>query len=229
MKLGGSVLLLSIGLCLAGAGAAQAGDRWRIENIPLDMPLDNDLDGEYLEGIYQEKIGEARLVDSVLNEWPIYHINSTLKGDRRLELYFSSASDGRRIFWIRESRPLNSSNDPKSIELAVQQIEAGFAPADRVISDPEASGSVILLVADKSLPPDSQKAMLDPIPNPLKLTTDQFSRFWLMDLQERATILGPEFRGAVIMINVFQGKPSNMQAELIDLKRAQTVLNLINR
>lgn len=215
---------------LAGRGApALAAERWRIEDIPLDMPLDADLDGEYLEGIYQEKIGAERLVDSVLNEWPIYHMQSTLKGERKLELYFSSAADGRRIFWIRENRPLTGKNDPKTVDLAVQQVEAAFAPADRVIADPAGGGSVILLIADKALPPDSQKAMLAPIPNPLVLTADQFSRFWLMDLQERATLLGPDFRGAVVMLNVFQGKLTNTQAELIDLRRAQTVLNLISR
>jgi hypothetical protein len=33
----------------------------------------------------------------------------------------------------------------------------------------------------------------------------------------------------VVMLNVFQGKLTNTQAELIDLRRAQTVLNLISR
>jgi hypothetical protein len=207
---------------------AAAADRWRIENIPLDMPLDEDLDGEFLEGMFQEKIGD-RLQEGLLTEWPIQHSSYKLKGERSLELYFSSAADHRRIFWIRENRPLDGKNDPKSVELAIKQAESSFAPADRVIADPEQGGSVILLIADKSLPPDSQKAMLDPIPNPLKLSPDQFSRFWQMDLQERATILGPDFRGAVVLLNVFQGKLTNMQAELIDLKRAQTVLNLISR
>ncbi len=215
---------------LAGQGGpAAAAERWRIEDIPLDMPLEADLDGEYLEGIYQEKIGSARLVDSVLNEWPIYHMESTLKDERKLELYFSSAADGRRIFWIRENRPLNGKNDPKTVELAIAQVEAAYAPADRVIADPAGGGSVILLIADTSLPPDSRTAILAPIPNPLALTADQFARFWLMDLQERATILGPDFRGAVVMLNVFQGKLTNTQAELVDLRRAQTVLNLISR
>jgi len=219
---------LSLALFAGGPAPALAADLWRIENIPLDMPLDEDLNGEYLEGIFQEKIGD-RLQEGLLTEWPIQHSSYMLKGDRRLELYFSSAADHRRIFWIRENRPLDGKNDPKNVELAVKQAESSFAPADRVISDPEAGGSVILLIADKSLPPDSQKAMLAPIPNPLNLNADQFSRFWQMDLQERATILGPDFRGAVVMLNVFQGKLTNMQAELIDLKRAQTVLNLISR
>lgn len=232
MRFGWSTVVLSIGICVAffgaGLGRAQAGDRWRIENIPLDMPLEADLDGEYLEGIFQEKIGD-RLQEGLLTEWPIQHGDYTLKGERKLELYFSSAADGRRVFWIRENRPLNSPNDPTSVDLAVKQAEAAYAPADRTIADPDGGGSVILLIADNGLPPDSRTAMLDSIPNPLKLTSDQFSRFWAMDLQERATILGPDFRGAVVMINVFQGKLTNLQAELIDLHRAQTVLNLISR
>src|SRR6185369_5506245 len=61
---------LSLALFAGGPAPALAADLWRIENIPLDMPLDEDLNGEYLEGIFQEKIGD-RLQEGLLTEWPI--------------------------------------------------------------------------------------------------------------------------------------------------------------
>jgi hypothetical protein len=69
-------------------------------NVPLDMPLDEPLDGEFLEGIYQEKLGDV-LRDSVLIDAPIPHIESHFTDNRELQLWFSSAEDGKRVFWAR--------------------------------------------------------------------------------------------------------------------------------
>jgi hypothetical protein len=228
---------LLLATSLAGAQTALAEDaRWRINNIPLDMPLEEEFNGEFLEGIYQEKLAD-RLIASVLNEWPSYWIRSTLKLGKltpddaqpgaefdpkheRMEIYFSSEADGRRAFWIRSRKPMDAPADAEGIAKAMAMIEAGFGKPDHVVTEPDRPGDAILVIADPAA-----KAAL---PANLALTPQQYADFWHMDLQERARILGPDFRGAVILLIAFQGKLQAMQSELIDMKRAQTVFNLGN-
>ena len=229
----GSLLLA---LSLAGAPALAEEARWRINNIPLDMPLEEEFNGEFLEGIYQEKLAD-RLISSVLNEWPSYWIHSTLKIGKltpddaqqgaeldpkheRMEIYFSSKADGRRAFWIRSRKPMDTPADAEGIAKAMAMIEAGFGKPDHVITQADRPGDAILVIADPAA-----KAVL---PATLTLTPQQYADFWHMDLQERARILGPDFRGAVILLIAFQGKLQAMQSELIDMKRAQSVFNLGN-
>lgn len=212
---------------------------WRINNIPLDMPVVDALNGEYLEGIYQEKLMD-RLISSVLNEWPSYSIHSVLKskgkvssadkaddpGNERMELYFSSAGDGRRLFWIRASRPLDGADGTEGIAHALTMIEQGFAKPDRVITDPDWPGSAILIMVDRGLPPAEQDRLRAALKDPLVLSDAEFSDFWAMDLQQRAHILGPGFRGAIAILNAYQGQLRSLQLELLDLNRARTVFNL---
>ena len=193
----------------------------------LDMPLEADLDGEYLEGHFQEKIGDRRLGGLLTNGRS--NTATTLKGERKLELYFSKRRRRRRIFWIRENRPLNGPNDPTSVDLAVQQAEGGLCAGRSHDRRSDGGGSVILVMPTTACRPDSRTGDAGPDPQPAEAHLGPVLAVLAMDLQERATILGPDFRGAVVMINVFQGKLTNLQAELIDLHRAQTVLNLISR
>lgn len=232
-------LLAFIALGAAPAFAQESPRPWRINNIPLDMPLEADLNGEYLEGIYQEKL-MGRLIDSVLSEWPSYHIRSTLRspgkvggtgeaedpGHERMELYFSSAADQRRLFWIRANRPLDGAGGTEGIANALAMIEQGFAKPDRVITDPERPGSAILIMVDRALAPADQDRLRASLRDPLTLSAAEFGDFWAMDLQARARILGPGFRGAIAILNAYQGKLLSLQLELLDLNRAQTVFNL---
>src|SRR4029453_7359125 len=99
-------LILGIAALLAATQLAYAEEpRQRVMNVPLDMPLDDSLDGEFLEGIYQEKL-HTLLRDSGLFNAPVPHIESHFTDNRELQLWFSSAEDGRRVFWARLSQSL---------------------------------------------------------------------------------------------------------------------------
>ena len=236
-------LALMLSCALVWPAAAETA-RWRINNIPLDMPLDDELDGEFLEGIYQEKLMD-RLISSVLNEWPSYHINSTLKvgkgkvtqkdsapgadtdpKNEQMELYFSSAADGHRIFWIRSRKPMNAPADAEGTAKTMALVESSFGKPDRVITEAERPGDAILIMVDPLLPADEQQKIKAALPDPLTLDHNDYVEFWSMDLQRRAKVLGPNFRGAIVLLIAFQGKLQSMQVELLDLKRAQTVFNL---
>ncbi len=238
-------ILMALTLIVAQTGIALADSgRWRINNIPLDMPLEDELDGEFLEGIYQEKLGD-RLISSVLNEWPSYHIDTTLKvgqgkvtkkdavpgaeldpQNEQMELYFSSAADGRKAFWIRSRKPMNAPADADGTAKSLALVEQTFAKPDRIITDPEMPGNAILVIVDRGLPADAQEKIRAGLPDPLTLAHEDYVSFWSMDLQARAKILGPNFRGAIVELIAFQGKLQAMQTELLDLNRAQTVFKL---
>ncbi|MBK8160020.1 MAG: hypothetical protein IPK59_15045 [Rhodospirillaceae bacterium] len=237
---------LLIALCIASNVPAHADDgatRWRINNIPLDMPLDDALNGEFLEGIYQEKLHD-RLMYSVLTEWPSYHIHSTLKvggklaeGDanqavesdsrhEQMDLYFSSAADQHRLFWIRTRKPLEGAADETGIAQVMQMVEGSFGKPDRIVTAADWPGNAILIMVDPALGSAERAAILAALPDPLALDHEDFLDFWSMDLQRRAKILGSNFRGAIVMLTAFQGRLQGLQSELLDLGRAQTVFNL---
>jgi hypothetical protein len=238
------IVLAMLLLAAQSTYAVADSGRLKINNIPLDMPLNEELDGEYLEGIYQEKLSD-RLITSVLNEWPIYHIDSTLKvgtgkvtkkdsvagadtdpKNEQMQLYFSSAADQRRIFWIRTRKPMNAPADADGTAKSLAMIESSFGKPDRIITDAEMPGDAIVIIVDPQLPPDQAQAIKAALPDPMTLSHEDYMSFWSMDLQARAKILGPNFRGAIVMLVAFKDRLELMQTELLDLKRAQTVLNL---
>ncbi len=236
------LMLFAMLLCAApaatqDAAAQEVGAPWRINNIPLDIPLEGELNGEYLEGIYQEKLMD-RLQSSILNEWPSYHIHSTLKIDKSklpkstlaveevMDLYFSSAADAHRLFWIRAHKPIAAPADAAGIAAMIGMIESNFAKIDRVITDAAMPGNAILVIVDTHLSPDEQARMRAGLPEPFILSHDDFTEFWSMDLQSRARVLGRDFRGAIVLLNSFNGQLQSMQTELLDLKRAQMVFVL---
>ncbi|MBI2256377.1 MAG: hypothetical protein HYU58_17270 [Proteobacteria bacterium] len=240
-------IVLATLLLAAQTGLAAADNgRLKINNIPLDMPLNDELDGEYLEGIYQEKLMD-KLISSVLNEWPVYHIDSTLKAGKgkvskkdsvpgaeadpkneQMQLYFSSAADQRRIYWIRSRKPMNAPADADGTAKSLAMIETSFGKPDRIVTDAEMPGDAIIIIVDPQLPADQAQAIKAALPDPMVLSHDDYMTFWSMDLQARARILGPNFRGAIVQLFAFKGRLESMQSELLDLKRAQTVLNLGN-
>lgn len=218
-------LLLGIAAWIAAMQLALAEEpRQRVMNIPLDMPLDAPLDGEYLEGIYQEKLSDV-LRDSVLVESPIPHIESRFTDNRALQLWFSSAEDGRRVFWARLSQSLEGRELRPQDALA--NFEATFGKPDRVAEVKGELGSFwILLKLDPRLPEARRATILKQLDASFTPTPAQIADFGLADLRSRAKLLTPDYRGAVLFLTAFKDKVGSMQTDLIDMVRAQTVLNL---
>ena len=218
-------LVLGLAALVAASHLALAEEpRQRVMSIPLDMPLNDALDGEYLEGIYQEKLHDV-LKDSVLIDAPIPHIESHFTEDRALTLWFSSEEDGRRIFWAR----LAQSFQGKSLqpEFALANFEATFGKPDKIAEvKGELSSFWILLKLDPRLPEARRVTILKQIDASFNPTPDQIGDFGLADLRSRARLLTPDFRGAIFFLTAFKGQVGSMQTDLIDMVRAQTVPNL---
>jgi hypothetical protein len=218
-------LLLAIAALAAASHLALAEEpRQRVMNVPLDMPLDEPLDGEFLEGIYQEKLADV-LKDSVLIDAPIPHIESHFTDNRELQLWFSSAEDGRRVFWAR----LGQSLEGKELrpQDALANFEATFGKPDKTAEVKGDLGSFwILLKLDPRLPEERRAVILKQLDASFTPTPAQIADFGLADLRSRTKLLTPDFRGAVFFLTSFKGKVGSMQTDLIDMVRAQTVLNL---
>jgi hypothetical protein len=198
--------------------------RQRVMNVPLDMPLDEPLDGEFLEGIYQEKLGDV-LKDSVLIDAPIPHIESHFTDNRDLQLWFSSAEDGQRVFWARLAQSFEG-KDLKPAD-ALANFEATFGKPDKIAEVKGELGSYwILLKLDPRLPEARRATILRQLDASFTPTPAQIADFGLTDLRSRTKLLTPDFRGAVFFLTSFKGKVGSMQTDLIDMVRAQTVLNL---
>ena len=218
-------LVLALVALVAATGLALAEEpRQRVMNIPLDMPLNEPLDGEFLEGIYQEKLGDV-LRDSVLIDAPIPHIESHFTDNRALQLWFSSSEDGRRVFWARLSQSLEGKELRPQDALA--NFEATFGKPDKTAEvKGELSSFWILLKLDPRLPEARRATILRQLDASFTPTPDQIADFGLADLRSRVKLLTPDYRGAVFFLTAFKSKIGSMQTDLIDMVRAQTVLNL---
>lgn len=213
------------GLLFASHLALAEEPRQRVMNVPLDMPLDEPLDGEFLEGIYQEQLHDV-LKDSVLIEAPIQHIESHFTDNRALELWFSSKEDGRRVFWAHLTQGFDEGKEIKP-ETALANFEATFGKPDKVAQvKGEFSGYWILLKLDPRLPEQRRATILKQLDASFNPTPDQVADFGLSDMRDRVKLLTPDFRGAVFFLTAFKGKVGIMQTDLIDMVRAQSVLNL---
>ena len=218
-------LILGLLAVVAMSGLALAEEpRQRVMNIPLDMPLNDGLDGESLEGIYQETL-HGILQDSVLIESPIPHIESRFTENRHLQLWFSSVEDGRRVFWARLTQSFEG-RDMKP-EDALANFQATFGMPDKVAEVKGELGSFwILLKLDPRLPETRRATILKQIDTSFNPTPAEIADFGLSDLRSRVTLLTPDYRGAVFFLAAFKGKVGSMQTDLIDMVRAQTALNL---
>jgi hypothetical protein len=233
------IFLVASLLLVRSVGAAE---RWRILGVPLDMPESDDqaLDGQYLEGIYQGDYGEkmahnyggyigGNVKDSLLLQLPYYHMNSTTKDGQQLELWFSSKDDGRKIFGVEMHESQRDKGDrSEAPSKAIDEAQAAFGKPDRVISSPDAPGETILMFVDADLPKDRRNAIVAHLPNSQQMPKDDIANFNSIDLRERARVLGPDFRGAIVTIYSFKEKVTGIDAELLDLRRARTVFNLEN-
>jgi hypothetical protein len=197
----------------------------RVMDVPLDMPMDDPLDGEFLEGIYEEQLHDV-LKDSVLIEAPIQHIQSHFTENRTLELWFSSKEEGRRVFWAHLTQEFTEGKEIKP-ETALANFEATFGKPDKTAQvKGEISGSWILLKLDPRLPEERRATILKQLDASFNPTPDQIGDFGLTDMRDRVKLLTPDFRGAVFVFTAFKGKVRSLQTDLIDMVRAQSVLNL---
>ena len=217
--------ILALAALLSMATAARAEEpRQRVMDVPLDMPMEEPLDGEYLEGIYEDKLHDI-LKDSVLIEAPIQHIESHFTEDRTLELWFSSKEDGRRVFWAR----LSQSFEHKAMkpETALANFEATFGKPDKVAQVKNGqNASWILLKLDPRLGDERRATILKLLDASFNPTPAQVGDFVFMDMRDRVKLLTPDFRGAAFYLSAFKGKVGSTQTDLIDMVRAQSVLNL---
>jgi hypothetical protein len=225
-------------LLLTGAATAGTADRWRLCSVPLDMPLDDReaLDNQALEGLYQGDYGHdmahnyggyiaGNLKDSILIEWPFYHIQTTLKDGRLLQLWFSSGTDGRKVFGVHLELPW-SDKSKRTVKAEREAIAAAFGAPDIELGPPGLSSQKILVIADRTMDKDRYAAVVARLPKADRISHDDADRFWKLDLQELAKFLGPDFRGLVVILNSQGDKLVSEQAELIDLSRARSVFDL---
>jgi len=219
-------LVVGLVALLAAARIATAEEpRQRVMNVPLDMPLEEPLDGEFLEGIYEEKLHDV-LKDSVLIEAPIQHIESHFTENRALELWFSSREDGRRVFWARLTQSFDEGKEMKP-ETALANFEATFGRPDKMVQvKGDANASWILLKLDPRLPEERRATIARQLDSSFNPTPDQIGDFIFMDMRDRVKLLTPDFRGAAFYMSAFKGKVGAIQTDLIDMVRAQSVLNL---
>ncbi len=232
------IALFSLSLLLACAASAMAAERWRLVSVPLDMPLDDRyaLDGQALEGLYQGDYGTHmphnfggylahNVQSSGLEESPFYHIDTTLKDGRSVELWFSSAEDGRKTFGVSFETPY-SEKPSRLLEAAVKEVESAYGKPDLEFSPPSATAQKIFVIADRTMSQERYRAVVARLPKPGQISPRDADSFWCTDLRDRARVLGPDFRGVVIVLNAQGPKLVSETAVLIDLARARTVFNL---
>jgi hypothetical protein len=236
----GKISLSALLLVSVLSGGGQAAERWRLVSIPLDMPLSDAqaLDNQALEGLYQGDYGThmphnyggyigENLRSSVLNESPFYHIDTTLKDGRDFELWFSSAEDGRKVFGMRLNIPYSDTRS-KLLKDAAAEVEAAFGKADLDLSPPDMPTQRILVIADRTMPKDRYRTVLARLPKADKIGREALDSFWNAELAQFAALLGPDFRGVIVVLNADpkSGKLVSGSAQLLDLARARTVFNL---
>jgi hypothetical protein len=231
--------LLAVLFLLAHLPAASAAERWRLASVPLDMPLDaaEALDNQALEGLYQGDYGTNmphnlggylghNVKESGLDESPFYHIDTTLKDGRKLELWFSSESDGRKTFGIHFETPW-SEKPTRDFKHALEEVRRAFGQPDlELVPFADRSTQRIQIFVDRTMPKARYDAVLARLPKAGNISKKDLDSFWRSDLRNWARILGPDFRGAIVILNDQNNKLTSEQAYLIDLNRARTVFNL---
>jgi hypothetical protein len=232
-------LALAAVLLLAHSTFAFAADRLRLVSVPLDMPesTDNALDHQYLEGLYNGDYGTHmthnfggylghNVKSSGLEESPFYHIDTKLKDGRTLELWFSTKQDGRATFGIKMSAPSSDKPPTRSYDAALKELEAAYGKPDLDFSGSTVTTQHIFVFNDSTAP--NYEAIAAALPKASQIAPKDADEFWHCDLRAIARILGPDFRGAIAILNNQNGKLSAEDVELLDLHRARTVFNLDN-
>jgi hypothetical protein len=211
----------------------------RVLSVSLDMPLADTqaLDEQFLEVLYQGDYGRhmssnvgGYLGDNVrssgLSESPFYHIDTVLKDGRKLQLWFSSADDGRRTFGVHLGTPYMEKST-RDLKQAVMEIQQAWGKPDLEFVPPLAAGAQqIQVFIDHTMPKDRLAAVVSRLPSADKLTPEEMNHFWESDLRDYSRSLGNDFRGAIAILSQQNGKLVGEQILLLDLVRARTIFNL---
>jgi hypothetical protein len=231
--------MLLVAAIVISTRSAYAADRMRLVSIPLDQPLSDEeaLDQQFLEGLYQGDYGKQMklnvggyLGDNVkssgLSQSPFNHIDTVLKDGCKLQLWFSSAEDGRKTFGIHLETPYIE-KPTRDFKQAIAEIQSAWGKPDLEFSPPDGAGAQqVEVFVDHTMPSDRVAAVTANVPPADKLTPKDMSHFWDSDLRGYARVLGGSFRGAIAIVNQQNGKLVGEQILLIDLTRAATVFNL---
>jgi hypothetical protein len=130
------------------------------------------------------------------------------------------------VFWARLGQSFEKLK-PMTPETALANFEATFGKPDKVAEvKGDVSASWILLKLDPRLPDERRATILKQLDASFTPTPDQVGDFVFMDMRDRVKLLTPDFRGAVFYVSAFKGKVGATQTDLIDMVRAQSVLNL---
>jgi len=234
-------LLLIPGLiaALLIAGSACAAERMRLASVPLDMPLSDSeaLDNQALEGLYEGDYGTSmarnvggylpgKVRSSGISDYPYSHIDTELKDGRALQLWFSSADDGRATFGISLDTPFIE-KPKRNYKEAVAEVESAWGKPDLEFNPPDVAGTQLVQVyIDHTMQPPRLTAVMSHLPRAQTLSPAIMNHFWENDLREYANVLGQEFRGGIVVINNQKGKLVSEQILLVDLVRASTVFKL---
>jgi len=220
----------------AGPSFAALDDKpWRVALLPLDIPMDEALNGEFLEGIYDEHLQPFIRSSLRPDGDPLVHIETRLsprsgaktdsEKDITLGLWFSSQETGQRAYWLRMMQPLAASVPERTF---AEKVGGRFGAAAKTI---RAADGAITWVVSLYLAPDT--------PSPQKgAAAAGVAKDWpadyqaLADIQGRdlrgkARLLGREFRGAMVSYGVDRdGQVSASSMELVDMPLAASVLKL---
>jgi len=211
----------------------------RLLSVPLEMPLSDTeaLDQQYLEGLYEGDYGKqmklnfggylgGNVKSSGLTELPFHHIDTELKDGRKLQLWFSSAEDGRKTFGIHLQTPYIE-KPSRDFAQAVLEIQSAWGKPDLEFSPPDLRGvQQIEVFVDRTMPGDRLAAVVAHLPSADKLSPQATDHFWESDLHDYARLLGGDFRGAIAILDQQNGKLVQEQILLVDLVRARTIFNL---
>src|SRR5262249_45629170 len=153
---------------------------------------------------------------------PFWHIDTALKDGRALQLWFSTAEDGRKIFGIRLETPW-ADKPGREADRVLADVQSAYGKPDLELGSPSGkSGQRIQIFVDRTMAEQRYAAVKARLPAADKLSPADVDSFWKDDLRTWARILGADFRGAIVITGVENGKLTSQQAELIDLARART-------
>jgi len=142
-----------------------------------------------------------------------------------MQLWFSSAEDGRKTFGVSVETPYIE-KPTRDFGPAIAEIQSAWGKPDVEFSPPDINTQQIDIFVDRAMPQERLAAVLARLPKADKLTPDDRNKFWDSDLRNYVKILGEGFRGAITITNHQKGKLAAERIMLIDLVRARTVFNL---
>ena len=162
---------------------------------------------------------------SVLLETPFDHITTVLKDGRTLELWFSSAEDGRKTFGVTLETPYIE-NPTRDVAQALAELQYSWGKPDLEFTPADTKAQQVEIFVDRTMAQDRIDAVLARLPKTDKLPANDRNNFWESDLRALARILGGRFRGAIAILGAQNGKLVSERILLVDLVRARTVFNL---